>query len=148
MNTADNEMAIEKLTLDEEIYVDLLRHFDFLRAYRYNITQLDFYGRDHYLVYSSHRKELFIKWGDEFGVEIRTSSLIRAQRANFVEFALCRGKKTTVAKKRTERLLKVQCVDVSNFAKQHGILLDTGYIFERINNYAAFIRKHANELLG
>lgn len=118
MNTPDSEMAIEKLTLNEEIYVDLLRHFDFLRAYEFSITGLNVYGRDHYLVYSSHRKELFIKWGDGFEVEISTGGLLRVKR-----------------------------VDVSSFAKQHGILLDTGYLFERIDNYAVFIKKHADELL-
>ena len=32
MNTSNNEKTIEKLTLNEEILVGVLRHFDFLRG--------------------------------------------------------------------------------------------------------------------
>lgn len=118
MNTSNNEMTIEKLTLNEEILVGVLRHFDFLRAYNFSITRLNVFGKGRYLVYSSRRKQLCIEWSIGFDVELRT-----------------------------ERMLKFKCVDVSNLAKQYGILLDTGYIFERIANYANFIKNHANELL-
>ncbi len=118
MDTLDNEKVPEMLTLNEKILLEVLRQFDFLRAYRFSITQLNIFGREHSIVYSSPRKQIYIKWDVEFEVELRQ-----------------------------ERILKYKSVDVSNYAKQYGILLDAGYIFERIAKYADFIKKHKNDLL-
>lgn len=118
MDMQDNEIPMEKLTLNEEILVDVLRHFDFLRAYNFSITRLSLFGREHYLVYSSKQKQLYIKWDTGFEVELRS-----------------------------RRFIKYKCVDISNLAKQYGILLDTGYTFERIAKYADFLKNRADLLI-
>lgn len=118
MDMQDNEIPMEKLTLNEEILVDVLRHFDFLRVYNFSITRLSLFGREHYLVYSSKQKQLYIKWDTGFEVELRS-----------------------------RRFIKYKCVDISNLAKQYGILLDTGYTFERIAKYADFLKNRADLLI-
>ena len=118
MDTSVAEKKLEKITLNEKILLEVLRHFNFLRKYHFIITQISIYGRTHYIVYSSNRKQLYIEWDRGITIELRTGNLF-----------------------------KYKSIDVSYIPKQYGILLDTGYVFEQIAKYADFIKKNASELL-
>lgn len=107
-----------KLIDNEIIMIELLRHFDFLRRYNFAITKLSVYGKSSYITYSSHHEQLHIEWDKGLNIEIYKG-----------------------------RLFMYKCINVSSFAKRHGILLDTGYIYEQIKKYAEFIKKNDKQLL-